>query len=103
MNSYGPTDPSKDDEHQALAIGQSWVDVQASISQAYVPRSMGHLRTTETRADHHLDHSTGKPTFAAAFGIVTQENLPFFVPVNGTESLGRSESSSGNVHNSVPL
>ena len=37
-------------------------------------------------------NSAGKPSLLGGFGIVTEENLPFFVPVNSTEPAAQSES-----------
>ena len=35
-------------------------------------------------------HSIGKPVVLSAYGIVTQDNLPFFVPVNETAPVLKS-------------
>jgi len=62
QNSYGGTpDPNLPAFNNTVAEGIAWIQTQAQIAAA-----------------------VGKPTIMNAFGIVTQDNAPFFVPFNST-------------------
>ncbi|KAG6884989.1 hypothetical protein C0992_005534 [Termitomyces sp. T32_za158] len=56
-----PPDPTLPAFNQTLEIGLNWVRLQADLAQLF-----------------------GKPVILAAFGLVTQDNAPFFVPFNST-------------------
>jgi len=75
--SYGPNDPNLPAFNNTVQIGSDWIRRHAEMGQA-----------------------AGKPVSLTAFGLVTQANLPFFVPFNttigpdqGTSSLSTRQNS----------
>jgi mannan endo-1,4-beta-mannosidase len=58
----------------------AWIRAQADSAHAWVLP----LLTADGSDLRSAFHSVGKPVVLSAFGVVTQENSPFFVPVNET-------------------
>ncbi len=58
----------------------AWIRAQADSAQMWVLP----LLTADASDLRSAFHSVGKPVVLSAFGIVTQDNSPFFVPVNET-------------------
>lgn len=61
QNTYGPGDPTLSPFNNTVEIGIDWIKRQAAVSALF-----------------------GKPISLSAFGLVTQENAPQFVPFNST-------------------
>ncbi|KAF8798017.1 glycoside hydrolase family 5 protein [Phlegmacium glaucopus] len=63
QNSYGPDDPNLPAFNNTVQQGLLWIQKHAQLGQLF-----------------------GKPVSLTGFGLVTQNNTPFFVPFNTTEA-----------------
>jgi len=63
QDTYGPPDTSLPKFNQTVQIGLDWINRQAETAALFK-----------------------KPVFLSAFGLVTQENAPFFVPFDSSAS-----------------
>ncbi|KAF5391442.1 hypothetical protein D9757_001897 [Collybiopsis confluens] len=77
QNSYGMDDPSLSAFENTLQIGLDWIKIHAGIATTF-----------------------NKPVALIGFGLVTQDNAPFFVPFNTTIAPFAADSSSSSTTNS---
>jgi mannan endo-1,4-beta-mannosidase len=72
QDNYGPAIPGLPAFNNTVQQGLAWIQSHAELGQLF-----------------------GKPVSLAAFGLVTQNNAPFFVPFNSTQAPFASDQSNG--------
>lgn len=83
--------PGLDAFNNTLEAGLMWISMQAAAARACVMNPFLHAVINPNF------NSVNKPLALTAFGLVTQNNLPFFVPFNSSQPLFPNTTVNGTV------
>jgi len=78
QNSYGTPDPNLPDFNNTVDIGNQWIQRHAQNGLRWVPLRLMLFILILTC------NRFGKPVALTGFGLVSNDNLPFFVPFNSS-------------------
>lgn len=78
QNVYEPADPNLSALNNTINAGTQWIATQASVARMYVSHHLWRI------GPHSKMNRVNKPAVMTGFGLVTQNNAPFFIPFNSS-------------------